>query len=221
MILLWLLPLTGILLSFSLIPEQGFRSENCSNYIFLAEMPFRAAFSTLIIVPTGGILLLYLYFHSLLWRRRDVSKSSISRQNIRAARITFLIILTCTLGWLPAVINHLLICMGGCKYEPSDFGSQTLFIMHAVGYLLVILKSFSNPLIFAFRQNNIQQALIRLYLIVCCCCKSKSAEAALYRKTSRYSSFTRSSTNRERFRTDSRLERSAVGSLRKLSKINR
>ena len=56
-----------------------------------------------------------------------------SRQNIRAARITFLIMLTCTLGWLPAVINHLLICSKGCRYKPSDFSQQTLFIMHAVG----------------------------------------------------------------------------------------
>ena len=47
--------------------------------------------------------------------------------------------------------------------RPSDFGPQTLFLMHAVGYVLVIFKSFSNPLIFAFRQSNIQQALISLW----------------------------------------------------------
>ena len=116
----------------------------------------------------------------------------------RAARITFLIILTCTCGWMPAVINHLLICASGCKKKPDDFSRQTLFIMHAVGYLLVIMKSFSNPLIFAFRQSNIQKALICLYQFLFCC--KKEAASSLQRQTSRYSSFTRTSTNRERFR---------------------
>ena len=214
-LLLWFVPLFGILLTFFAIPGQGFRSDGCTSYSFLAAMPFRAAYSTLIIVPTAIILLLYLRFHTLLWRRRDVSKSSISRQNIRAARVTFLIILTCTCGWLPAVVNHLIVCESGCRYKPRDFSADHLFIMHAVGYVLVILKSFSNPLIFAFRQSNIQQALIRLHLFVCCCCKLGYAEKALHKRAaSTYSSFTRSSTNR--IRTDStRLDRS---SLRKVSR---
>ena len=79
-------------------------------------MTFRAVYSTVIIVPTALILILYGHFHVILWRR-DVTKNSISRQNVRAARITFLIMLTCTLGWLPAVVNHLLICNEGCRYE--------------------------------------------------------------------------------------------------------
>jgi hypothetical protein len=199
-VLLWLLPLLGILIPFCVIPGQGFRSEGCETYEFLAEMPFRAAFSAVIVLPTATILVLYIYFHSLLWRRRDISKSSVSRQNIRAARITFLIMLTCTCGWIPAVVNHLLICSNGCRYRPSDFSANTLFIMHAVGYVLVILKSFTNPLIFAFRQSNIQRALVRLARLVFYCENSVESNALNRSWSSRYNSFTRSSTNRDRQR---------------------
>jgi hypothetical protein len=58
---------------------------------------------------------------------------------------------TCTIGWIPAVANFLLICPEDCRYKPNDFSHQALFAMHAVGYVLVIMKSFANPLIFALR----------------------------------------------------------------------
>ena len=201
-VFLWLLPTLGILSPFLFVPGQGVQSPNCSNYSFLGRLPFRATFSTLIVAPTAAILVLYLHFHCLLWRRRDVSRSSsVSRQNIRAARVTFLIMLTCTLGWLPAVTNHLLICEDGCRYSASDFSHSTLFVVHAVGYVLVILKSFTNPLIFAFRQSNIQHALIRLVCRFCCCCCLREEDllpqAIRHRPSSRYSSFTyRSSVHR-------------------------
>ena len=77
----------------------------------------------------------------------------------RAARITFLIISTCTVGWIPAVVNFLLVCPSDCEYKPSDLSAETLFAMHAVGYVLVILKSLANPLIFALRQSHIKAAI--------------------------------------------------------------
>ncbi len=214
-LLLWAIPLVGIKVTFMAIPGQGFQRDNttgehCTKFHFLSAMPFRAAYSTFIIVPTAAIIFLYLFFHSMLWRRRDVTKSSISRQNIRAARVTFLIILTCTCGWLPAVVNHLVVCNVGCLYKYEEFSREYLFIMHAVGYLLVILKSFSNPLIFAFRQANIQHALIRLHVFVCCCCRLKYAEKALLdRKVSRYS-VTRTSTNRARSDSTRIVDRNSV-----------
>ena len=79
--------------------------------------------------------------------------------SFRAARITLLIISTCTVGWIPAVVNFLLVCPSDCKYKPSDLSAETLFAMHAVGYVLVILKSLANPLIFALRQTHIKAAL--------------------------------------------------------------
>ena len=79
--------------------------------------------------------------------------------SFRAARITLLIISTCTVGWIPAVVNFLLVCPSDCKYKPSDLSAETLFAMHAVGYVLVILKSLANPLIFALRQSHIKAAI--------------------------------------------------------------
>ncbi len=90
----------------------------------------------------------------------------VSKQNVRAAKTTILIMFTCTAGWLPAVVNHLLICEEGCRYVPQDFSINTTFIMHAVSYVLIILKSFSNPLIFALRQKNIREAMARLFVFL-------------------------------------------------------
>ena len=72
-------------------------------------------------------------------------------------------------GWLPAVVNHLLVCNEGCRYHPKDFSPQTLFLICSIGYVLVILKSFTNPLIFAIRQKNIQEALKRFIYIIRYC----------------------------------------------------
>ena len=55
------------------------------------------------------------------------------------------------MGWIPAVANFLLVCPEDCAYKPSDFSEAVLFAVHAVGYVLVILKSLANPLIFALR----------------------------------------------------------------------
>jgi hypothetical protein len=129
---------------------------------FLLNLPFRAIFSSLILIPTALILAIYAYFHILLWNKRDISKSTVSKQNIRAAKTTFLIMFTCTAGWLPATVNHLLICENGCQYRNEDFSFNTIFVLHAISYVLIILKSFTNPLIFAVRQKNIREAVKRL-----------------------------------------------------------
>ena len=98
----------------------------------------------------------------LLWYKRDVSKNTVSKQNIRAAKTTLLIMCTCTCGWLPAVINHLVICLENCSFKLEDVSADTLFALHSVSYILIILKSTSNPLIFAMRQKNIKTALAKL-----------------------------------------------------------
>ncbi|TRY70150.1 hypothetical protein TCAL_11423 [Tigriopus californicus] len=166
--ILWFVPFAGILVSFSALPEQGFRSQNCEEHQFLSEITFRSVFSGLIVFPTIAILLLYGYFHSILWQRQT-SVSSISRQNIRASKITFLIMFTCTLGWIPAVANTLLICSEGCRFQPSDLSPNALFGLHAIGNILVIFKSFSNPIIFAFRQANIRRSVHQLGCYMFCC----------------------------------------------------
>ena len=107
-------------------------------------------------------MVIYALFHTLLWVKRDISKSSISKQNIKAAKTTLIIMLTCTIGWLPAVFTHLLICLEGCQYQLQNFSPHTLFIISSISYSLLILKSFSNPMIFAMRQQNIREALKRL-----------------------------------------------------------
>ena len=85
--------------------------------------------------------------------------------------------------------NYLLICETGCPYSKyrklisnfnfrpnwtmdwfpgmvcrKDLSGTTLFFITATGYVLIILKSFANPLIFAFRQGNIKVRNLNSYL---------------------------------------------------------
>ena len=89
--LLWTIPFALILVTFTAFPGQGFLSKNCDVHNFLMELPFRAVYCSLIIFPNALILIIYVYFHILLWYKRDISKSTVSRQNIRAAKTTLLI----------------------------------------------------------------------------------------------------------------------------------
>ena len=92
--LLWAIPFGIILVLFSSIEGNAFRSDNCQTHDFLMEFPFRAIYSCLILVPTCLILLIYAYFHILLWHKRDITKSTVSKQNIRAAKTTLLIMVS-------------------------------------------------------------------------------------------------------------------------------
>ena len=141
-ILLWIVPFGCIILTFSSISGEAFLSENCAGHDFLQKFPFRAAYSSIILFPTALIFIIYGYFHILLWYKRDITKSTVSKQNIRAAKTTLLIMFTCTCGWLPAVVNHLIICEDDvrCPYQIQDFSIETLVIMHSISYVLVIMK---------------------------------------------------------------------------------
>merc|ERR1711981_1093412 len=90
-ILLWIVPFGCIILTFSSISGEAFLSENCAGHDFLQKFPFRAAYSSIILFPTALIFIIYGYFHILLWYKRDITKSTVSMQNIRAAKTTLLI----------------------------------------------------------------------------------------------------------------------------------
>lgn len=161
--LIWIVPFAVILVLFSSISGQGFRSDNCEDHDFLSSYNFRVIFSSLILIPTLLIIIIYALFHSILWGKRDIRQSTISKQNIKAAKTTLMILFTCTVGWLPAVTCHLLICEDNCKFKIQDFSINNILLMHSVSYILMVCKSFTNPLIFAIRQKNIRNGLQSLF----------------------------------------------------------
>eukprot|EP00094_Tigriopus_californicus_P002916 TCALIF_02812-PA protein Name:"Protein of unknown function" AED:0.19 eAED:0.19 QI:0/0.5/0/0.66/0.5/0.66/3/0/381 len=164
---LWVFPLSGMLIVFSVVPQQGFRSHKCSDHSALQDIWFRFIFSSFILIPTILIVFLYCTFLYIIWRR-DISMNSICRQNIRASKITFLIMLTCAIGWMPAVFLNLLICKEGCIFELENISNPIKLSLHGISYALIVAKSFSDPLIFAFRQVNIKMAVLHLsHLLLC------------------------------------------------------
>ena len=131
--LLWLLPLLLMFVIFSSQPSQLLRSVSCSQHSALHSPVFRAGFTSAIFLPVTLIILTYLYFYHILSRRTryqgllhteseseysDVCRLStittaIQKQNMRAARITLLILFSCLICWVPASLTHLLFCPSG------------------------------------------------------------------------------------------------------------
>ena len=109
------------------------------------------------------IIVTYSYFYFVLSQRTVLSRCSkgIQRQNIRAAGITFLILLSCLFCWIPASVTHLVICPDGCLLSHLDIHPHTGFILHASINLLLILKSVINPVIFAMRHRQVRYNVIR------------------------------------------------------------
>ena len=88
----------------------------------------------------------YSYFYLLLSRRSGLTSGQagrgIQKQNLRAARVTLLILFSCLACWLPATTTHLLVCPTGCPLHPSSLPPPHRFLLHAAINLLVIVKEF-------------------------------------------------------------------------------
>ena len=162
-ILLWIIPLGALVGAFSSVPDQMFLSQSCSEISILQTFSFRAYFTSAIFTPVILIIFTYSYFYFVLHQRTSLARcgQGIQRQNIRAAGITFLILLSCLLCWVPASVTHLIICPQGCIFSHLDIHPHTGFVLHASITLLLILKSVINPLIFAMRHRQVRYNVIR------------------------------------------------------------
>merc|ERR1711963_951754 len=152
---LWCIPLTALAFIFSAFPNKLFMSASCNNVLLPQTFSWRVYFASALFLPLMLILFNYAYFHIMIKRRVKASRSSrcIQRQNIKASRITFAILMSCLICWAPASIVHLVVCPLGCPFSNSDFNPSVLFIIHAGANLLLIMKYIINPVIFALRHQ--------------------------------------------------------------------
>ena len=181
--------------SFSSIPSKLFLSSSCSDVSTLQTFIFRVIFTSAIFIPVMIIMCTYGYFYIILSRRfrwelkshkstnyifcsLTTITSAIQKQNIRAAGITLVILISCLLCWIPISVTHLLICpsgkfsksiffriiidASGCLYQDTDLDPTLLLTIHAIFNFLLISKSVINPIIFALRNGPVRRNLIRI-----------------------------------------------------------
>ena len=187
-LLMWFLPILVLIIIFSSVSNELFMSENCAEVSILQTFAFRAYFVSAIFGPLAVITITYSYFHYVLSKRFNLSRSSrsIQRQNIRVAGITFLILLSCLFCWLPASVIHLVICPDGCLLSHLDIHPLTMFVLHASGNFMLIIKSIINPLIFAMRHKEVRRSVNRFIK-----CETEKRRGRLSEKHVKYSMHSR------------------------------
>lgn len=89
--------------------------------------------------------------------------------NVKAIFTTLLILGSCVVGWVPAVITYIIVCSTGCPYSGSELRKIQMehyvlfFYINFVVNLLIILKTLANPIIYSFRMAEIK--VIVLYIL--------------------------------------------------------
>jgi hypothetical protein len=170
---LWLLPILFFFTYFSAVEGQGFRSTLCHNYHFLMFKKFRIMFSILFFGPLMIMGVIYVHIFIIV-RRHQASRlrfqnSQQLARSVKAIKTTVLILGTYIVGWMPAVLISCLVC-ADCIYPFNVASPVTMFSIHSTCNLLIILKTFVDPVIYAARMHEIKMALRRMRLWCCRCC---------------------------------------------------
>ncbi|KAJ3662784.1 hypothetical protein Zmor_007113 [Zophobas morio] len=92
--------------------------------------------------------------------------------NIRAIYTTLLILGSCVIGWLPALLIFVLMCKEDCYIHGSELESlnQNYLIevmsMRLLENMLIVLKMLANPIIYSIRMKEIQVRKLLVALLL-------------------------------------------------------
>ncbi|XP_003738331.2 lysophosphatidic acid receptor 1-A-like [Galendromus occidentalis] len=169
-VLLWAFPLVIFFTYFSSVPDQGFRSDECSNFAFLRESRFSVLLGMLFTVPL--VVMMFIYFHIFFIIRQhkiglfaQTSSRHASRrlQNVKAVYTTLLIIGTYLAGWMPAVCFYVFTCTDSCPFPVNKLSMTTRISGGILVNALIIAKSLVDPFIYAARMPEVSEALSRMF----------------------------------------------------------
>lgn len=176
-ILLWTCPIVFVTCYLLLV---GYKYNN--------KFSYRLTFASLFFIPL--IIMSFFYVHILIrvrkqqrvwsqfsrngstrWKavktssRNNVNQAQQQRQvegNIRAIKTTLLILGSCVLGWMPAVLAYSIMCQDGCPISGKrleEIWENHKVLLHIFMWLktfFLILKSLINPIIYTIRMTEIQ-----------------------------------------------------------------
>ncbi|VDM10209.1 unnamed protein product [Wuchereria bancrofti] len=153
-ILIWSLPPLLLLLYFSVWPNQGYRIQNCSVVEFYDMLYFRMIISILIVVL---MLCTGLMYWKLLRRLNEsFSKSTTTIRKHRIVVASGLIFGTFVIGWLPASLLYILTAQDMPLYHVKSIWLN-LFALTTL--ILIMIKSITNPIIYATRIPEIRHLI--------------------------------------------------------------
>ncbi|VDO23225.1 unnamed protein product [Brugia timori] len=153
-ILIWSLPPLLLLLYFSVWPDQGYRIKNCSVVEFYDMLYFRMIISILIVVL---MLCTGLMYWKLLRRLNEsFSKSTTTIRKQRIVVASGLIFGTFVIGWLPASLLYILTAQDMPLYHVKSIWLN-LFALTTL--ILIMIKSITNPIIYATRIPEIRHLI--------------------------------------------------------------
>lgn len=173
---------------------ENFSSETIernNKYTFFDSFIFRMSYSSYLIISI--ILMAICYIHILIivkkqqntwktlsragstkwsgrtaknWSNTKTSKEQKQLEgNIRAIYTTLLILGSCIIGWLPAILMFNLMCQKDCYFhgaELQDLIQNYLIEFLSIRFLenmLIVLKMLANPIIYSIRMKEIQVSI--------------------------------------------------------------
>ncbi|VBB34466.1 unnamed protein product, partial [Acanthocheilonema viteae] len=145
-ILIWFLPPSILLMYFSAWPNQGYRIKDCSVVEFYDMLYFRMIISILIValmLCTG-----LMYWMLLEKLNESFAKSTTTIRKRRIVTASGLIFGTFVIGWLPASLLYILTARGMPLHHVK---SIWLNIFALTTLILIMIKSITNPIIYATR----------------------------------------------------------------------
>ncbi|XP_064079206.1 trace amine-associated receptor 4-like [Macrobrachium nipponense] len=163
--ILWLIPLIGMFVGFSVVPNQGYQSKDCmKNDFYHTGLTFRIIWTCIFFGPTFVIIVVYSHIFCLLKNREfylvSPEQRNHLRRNIKTVRTTALIVLTFLIGWVPAVLKFILICPN-CVFTNVD--QTTNVALGAAFNIMFSVKVFTDTFIYAIRLPDIRKALLLMY----------------------------------------------------------
>ncbi|VDP22089.1 unnamed protein product [Soboliphyme baturini] len=167
-VLLWILPPLAFFVYFSSINDQGYRSPSgdCDQVLFYHQLEFRLAISLLILLFIVIMSVFYVAVVVILAkseRRFAHSRAHADEKQLRRNRrtlvTTLIIVGTFLVGWMPVSMIFVLTCETCALPYSATSAHSLVFFTSVLANLCILLKSLVNPIVYAVRIPEIQNAL--------------------------------------------------------------
>lgn len=172
--LTWILPLAFNMIYFSLVKDEGYQRPTCDSFIFLLSRTYRIIIASMFFLPLVAMVIIYVHILVIIrHHRKGVLESTQTEQtrqqmksNIKAVVTTLLILGTYVIGWMPAVIVFITICLD-CMINFTEVNPLVLTVTNVTSNCLIIIKSLVDPIVYAARIHEVQDALRRMHFQLC------------------------------------------------------
>ncbi|CAI5442670.1 unnamed protein product [Caenorhabditis angaria] len=159
--LMWATPPLGLMAYFSSWEGQGYRNESCLGIQFYENFYFRTNISLIIIVLIAATTLFYVRMLQKINEVRNKTTATASARGKRTVVTAVLIFGTFLFGWMPASILYILTAEGMPLYGKKSIWITVLSIVVMVN---IMVKTLTNPIIYATRIPEIRQFVVQKLL---------------------------------------------------------